>query len=94
MDRTLLLKLFMDGMRYPPGTRQLWVTRCFDVTVHPGQVVTVDEYENAVVQEAARAASRTMCCRHHELHHAGRSVLDLRTGLMTEHPGTRQPRGH
>jgi len=85
MDRAVLIKLFQDGMRYPPGTRRLWVSRCFEVTVRPDQVVEVDEYEGVAI-EGADDTPRTRCAHDGEMLHRGRSRLDLKDGRVIEQP--------
>ena len=94
MDRPLLLDLYRQGMRPPSSPRRLWVTRCFEVMVRPGALVIVDEYEGyAVDGDTTLPRGPMRGIRDSVLYHRGRSVLDLKTGHMTEHPGTRQPRG-
>lgn len=89
MDRKMLIELFRDGMRYPAGKHQLWVSRCFEITVHPNQVVQLDEYEGFVT-ENKEALSRVRRFRSKEadkMFHVGRSFLHLKEGRVIEESG-------
>ncbi len=81
MDRKHLVELFRKGMQYPPGRHRFWFSRCFEITVHPDEVVELDEYESFSADKSA--AQRTDL----EMFHVGRSVLHLKEGKLIEHRG-------
>lgn len=89
MDRKKLVQLFQEGMEYPPGKHKLWISRCFEITVRPDQVVEFDEYEGFAAQsDGCRELRRR---RGHErrrnMFHVGRSVLHLGDGQVSEEGG-------
>ena len=89
MDKKQLIELLRDGMKYPPGKHQVWISRCFEIHVRPHQVVELDEYESVDTGPAKkmnRADPRKSKARS-EMFHVGRSILRLKEGVVTEHPG-------
>lgn len=90
MDRKKLVELFQGGMEYPPGKHKLWISRCFEITVRPDQVVEFDEYEGFASQsENGRAAPRRRRSqeRRGNMFHVGRSILRLGDGKVEEETG-------
>ena len=89
MDRKKLVELFQEGMEYPPGKHKLWISRCFEITVKPDQVVEFDEYEGFASQsENGRAAPRRRRQeRRGNMFHVGRSILRLDDGEVVEETG-------
>lgn len=90
MDRKMLVELFRDGMRYPAGKHQLWVSRCFEITVCPNQVVQLDEYEGFATEnnEPSKRGRRPRAIQEPgKMFHVGRSVLHLRQGRVIEESG-------
>ena len=80
MERTMLVRLFRNGMRYPVGNYCFWVRRHFEITVHPNEQVEIDEYESFATEECPDQGSKRF--------HVGRSVLDQKAGHLIEEPGT------
>ena len=89
MDKKLLIELLQDGMKYPPGKHQVWVSRCFELNVRTDQVVELDEYEAIDAGDGLGTKQQGVRKRQDrpEMFHVGRSVLRLREGLVTEQPG-------
>lgn len=89
MDRKKLVELFQEGMEYPPGKHKLWISRCFEITVRPDQVVEFDEYEGFASQsENGRSAHRRRRQeRRGNMFHVGRSILQLGNGEVVEETG-------
>lgn len=83
MDRQQLVNLFQTGMKYPPGRHRFWYSRCFEVTVHPGKIVELDEYENFTTENPRKTKKR----QETGMFHVGRSVLHLKQGKVIEHCG-------
>lgn len=78
INRKLLIELFRGGMRYPQGKHQVRLSKVFQITVRPDEVVELDEYEGFVAEE-----------NHDEkMFHLGRAILDLKKGHVEEEPGT------
>ena len=90
MNRKELIDLFQGGMQYPPGKHRFWISRCFEITVHPDSMVELDEYEGFASEKREkekknRGASGGTSTK--GMFHVGRSVLDLKDGQVTEEPG-------
>jgi hypothetical protein len=83
MDRKKLVELFRRGLQYPSGKHRFWVSRCFEITVHPDKVVDLDEYEG-FASETGKPARKRQCS---DMFHVGRSVLDLKDGTVVEERG-------
>lgn len=89
MDKKQLIELLQDGMRYPTGKHRVWISRCFEIRVRPDQVVELDEYESVdtgPAQKPKRPGLRKSKAGS-EMFHVGRSILRLKEGVVTEHPG-------
>lgn len=89
MDRQMLVELFRDGMRYPAGRHELWVSRCFEITVRPNRVVQLDEYEGFATDtgDAPKRGRRPRSKESGKMFHVGRSVLHLKEGRVVEESG-------
>ena len=90
MNRKTLIRLFQDGMRYPPGKHRVKVSKVFEITVHPDEVVELDEYEGFLAEEncGKRRIFRPRAEKvEPEMFHVGKSILDLRDGEVVEEPG-------
>ncbi len=77
MDRKVLIELLRNGMKYPIGKHQLWISRCFEITVRPNKVVEVDEYETYDERNGLSVKSGKRAGAHNRagMYHVGRSVL-------------------
>ena len=88
MERKVLIGLIQGGMRFPVGRHLVWFSRCFEITVHPGRMVEVDEYEGLTEKDpkagprAGNGASASA-----RMFHIGRSVLHLKRGWVREEAG-------
>ena len=80
MERTMLVRLFRNGMRYPIGSYRFWVRRYFEIIVHPNRQVEIDEYESFTTEECPAPGSKRF--------HVGRSVLDQKGDRVIEEAGT------
>ena len=88
MDRKKLVNLFQKGMQYPPGRHRFWVSRCFEINVHPDSVVGFDEYESFSSETGPDLrSSKARRQTDKEMFHVGRSSLDLRDGHVKEEEG-------
>ena len=90
MDRKLLIELFQDGMKYSPGKHRLWISKCFEITVLPDQVVELDEYEGFCAQENCSPKGEPQAAvegRSKRMFHVGRSILHLKDGQVVEKKG-------
>ncbi len=89
MDRKKLVDLFQKGMQYPEGTHRFWISRCFEITVRPDEVVQLDEYESFCAEKnsTARAGRRSSPREGKEMFHVGRSVVNLKDGQVSEERG-------
>ena len=91
MDRQVLIDLLQDGMQYPPGKHRLWISRCFEITVHPGRVVELDEYEQFFAEQHAKqgAPSKRSGGKRpdREMFHVGKSIIHLKEGRVVERSG-------
>ena len=81
MERTMLVRLFRNGMRYPIGSYRFWVRRYFEIIVHPNRQVEIDEYESFTTTEECPAQNS-------KRFHVGRSILDRKVGRVIEEKGT------
>ena len=79
MDRSLLVRLFLSGMKCQRPNRRLWLTRCFEIKQRADQVIEVDEYEGTSLSDACHVQMD-------EMTRVGRSTVDLTTGKVTDHP--------
>ena len=89
MERKLLIGLIQEGMRFPRGKHRVWFSRCFEITVHPGKVVEVDEYEGLSeenTQTGLRAGNEAGAKG--RMFHVGRSILQLQRNRICEEAGT------
>ena len=89
MDRKKLVDLFQKGMQYPTGTHRFWISRCFEITVRPDEVVELDEYESfsAEKNSTTRTSMRPTPKEENDMFHVGRSVVNLRDGQVQEERG-------
>ena len=89
MDRKLLVKLFREGMVYPTGKHQFWISRCFEITVRPDKVVELDEYEGFSADPGKKGAKRKRPQKKGRkgMFHVGRSILDMKEGRIVEEAG-------
>ena len=87
MDRKLLIDLLQDGMRYSEGKHRFWVSRCFEITVHPEEVVELNEYEGFVTEKNSTSVTREKAAKPTDMFHVGRSILDLKSGRVVEETG-------
>lgn len=81
MDRQLLIDLIQKGLIEEPGKHHLWVSKCFEITVRPDEVVLLDEYEGYATREKGAK----------KLFHVGRSILRLKEGTVAEEAGSAKP---
>ncbi len=97
MDRQMVVNLIRNRMvECPKGKSRLWVTRCFEITVHSGEVVEVDEYEACEVCEGGNGIKA--CNGPHAdfrslagMFHVGRSVIYLREKRVVEEAVKKSP---
>ena len=89
MNRNLLIELFRDGMRYPTGKHQLKISKVFEITVRPDEVVELDEYEGISTDGDLRPHKRRPATEgsSREMFHVGRSVIHLKDGKVVEESG-------
>ncbi len=78
MNRKLLIDLLHSGMKYAIGKHQIWISRCFVLTVRPNQVVEVDEYEAYDEKKEPHAKDRN------GMYHIGRSVISTKEKRVIE----------
>lgn len=90
MDRQMVVNLIRNRMvECPKGRTRVWVTRCFEITVRPGRMVEVDEYEAC---EVCEGKSGVQACNGPRadfksldgVFHVGRSVISLNDGRVVE----------
>lgn len=89
MDRKKLIELFQKGLQYPSGKHRFLVLRCFEITVHPDQMVELDEYESFVTEEKLPTGQKERPSRRKgdEMFHVGKSILHLKDGRVVEEVG-------
>ncbi len=81
MDRTVVVELLRNGtMKYSVGRHQLWVSRCFEITVHTNKLIEVDEFEAYDEKNGMKFRNGTVPDgkRHDRMYHVGRSILSLK----------------
>ena len=80
MDRKTIVELLRNGMKYSIGRHQLWVSRCFEITVHPNKVIDVDEFESYDEKNGLKFRNGTVpeAKRRDRMYHVGRSVISLK----------------
>ena len=91
MDRKTLVELFQSGMKYNPGKHRFWISRCFEIHVRADHVVELDEYEGFDAEETPVALKHLIPPAKpakQKMFHVGRSIVDLKAGQVTEHPGS------
>lgn len=80
MNREILIGLLCNGMKYPVGRHQIWISRCFEITVRPDRTVEIDEYE--AYDERNGVEARSCLCSNGEDHvgtyHIGRTAISLK----------------
>ena len=89
MNRKNLIELFRKGMNYPLGQHHFLISRFFEITVRPNLMVELDEYEGFVghggsSQDSSKPGQQDRLA---DMYHVGRSVLDLKSGRVTEEQG-------
>ena len=88
MDRKLLIDLLQDGMKYSQGKHRFWISRCFEITVHPSEVIELDEYEEFLAEDPQVKPIRQKKGKTpQEMFHVGRSILHLKEGRIVEQIG-------
>ncbi len=91
MNRKIIVELLQNGMRYPVGRHQFWVSRCFEITVHPNRVVEVDEFESYEEKNGVRFRNGTPASvkRRDRMFHIGRSIISMKNRKVVENaPGS------
>ncbi len=90
MDRKLLIDLLQDGMRYSQGKHRFWISRCFEITVHPEEVVELNEYEGFLTEKdsSVKPIRQDKKIEPKQMFHVGRSILDLKDGRLVEEIGS------
>ena len=97
MNRQQLVKLFQNGLTYPPGKYLFRYSRTFEVMVHSDRKVELDEYEGFTVRDGSvskaqdrqdRRTRRKEVPLDEKVFHLGRSILHLDEGRVEEEPGT------
>ncbi len=89
MDRKMVIQLLQDGMYYPIGTHRVWISRCFEITVRPDEMVELDEYEGFTEEKGVRLRERPLAGIKDadKMFHVGRSILNLKDKKVTEKAG-------
>lgn len=84
----MLIGLIQGGMQFPRGKHRVWFSRCFEITVHPGKVVEVDEYEGFSEENAKNGfGTENGADVPKRMFHVGRSVLHLERNQICEEAG-------
>lgn len=80
MDRKVLVELLRNGMRYPIGRHQIWISRCLEITVRPDRVIVVDEFEAYDERSGLKSRNGTRASpeRRKRMFHLGRSLVSLK----------------
>ena len=90
MERRNLISLFQKGMQYPPGRHRFWISRCFEITVRPDEVVELDEYEGFSSEKGSNSRKQKGRGngKRKEMFHVGKSILNLKDGQVVEQKGS------
>ena len=89
MNRKTLIRLFLEGMRYPQGKHRVMVSKVFEITVRPNEVIELDEYEGISSEENCHQERKFRPKEKPEpdMFHVGKSILSLKDGQLIEKPG-------